>query len=65
LLSNLADCYLKAGQKVRARQYAERALAILDAHKLPASSWSDTDQQRGQIRKGIEQTLAQLGDKHD
>ena len=62
-LSNLADCYLKAGQKALARQYAERALAILDAHTLPASSWSDTDQQRGQIRKGIERTLAQFGDK--
>jgi len=64
-LSNLADCYLKAGQKGLARRYAERALVILDAHMLPASSWSDTDQQRGQIRKGIEQTLAHLGDKHD
>lgn len=64
-LSNLADCYLKAEQKRLARQYAERALVILDAHILPASSWSDTDQQRGQIRKGIERTLAQLGHKHD
>lgn len=64
-LANLADCYLEAGQKNLARQYAERALAILEAHVLPASSWSDTDQQRAQIRKGIDKTLAQLGDKHD
>jgi hypothetical protein len=33
-----------------ATQYAEKALAILEAHKLPASSWTDTDEYRGEVR---------------
>jgi pimeloyl-ACP methyl ester carboxylesterase len=57
--SNLADAYLAGGQKDLARQYAEKALALLDSHKAPASSWSDTDQRRGEIRHSAEQTLAQ------
>jgi tetratricopeptide (TPR) repeat protein len=57
--SNLADAYLADGQKDLARQYAEKALALLDSHKAPASSWSDTDQRRGEIRHSAEQTLAQ------
>src|SRR5439155_900434 len=35
---NLAEAYLKDGQKDLARQHAEKALAILDAHTVPASS---------------------------
>ncbi len=35
---NLAAAYLKVGQKDLARQHAEKALAILDAHAVPASS---------------------------
>jgi pimeloyl-ACP methyl ester carboxylesterase len=57
--SNLADAYLADGQKDVARQYAEKALALLDSHKAPASSWSDTDQRRGEIRHSAEKTLAQ------
>jgi len=57
--SNLADAYLADGQKDLARQYAEKALALLDSHNAPASSWSDTDQRRGEIRHSAEQTLAQ------
>jgi tetratricopeptide (TPR) repeat protein len=57
--SNLADAYLADGQKDFARQYAEKALSLLDSHKAPASSWSDTDQRRGEIRHSAEQTLAQ------
>jgi tetratricopeptide (TPR) repeat protein len=56
---NLADAYLADGQKDLARQYAEKALALLDSHKAPLSSWSDTDQRRGEIRHSAEQTLAQ------
>src|SRR5881227_1342588 len=48
---NLADAYLQDGQKDLAKQYAEKALAILDAHKVPASSWTDTDQYRGEVRR--------------
>ncbi|HEX6502857.1 MAG TPA: alpha/beta fold hydrolase [Terriglobales bacterium] len=56
---NLADAYLADGQKDLARQYAEQALVLLDSHKAPLSSWSDTDQRRGEIRRSIEQTLTQ------
>jgi len=56
--SNLADAYLADGQKQLARQYAEKALALLDSHAAPASSWSDTEERRGVIRRGVEQTLA-------
>jgi tetratricopeptide (TPR) repeat protein len=56
--SNLADAYLADGQKDLARQYAEKALAMLDSHRAPLSSWSDTEERRGEIRHSAEQTLA-------
>jgi dienelactone hydrolase len=56
---NLAAAYVADGQKDLARQYAEKSLALLDSHKAPASSWSDTDQRRGEIRHGAEEALAQ------
>ena len=46
-----------------ARQYAEKALAILASHKVPASSWTDTDEYRGEIRRGAQKTLNQLSEK--
>jgi dienelactone hydrolase len=58
--ANLADAYLANGQKELARQYAEKALALLDSHSLPASSWSDTEPRRGRIRHGLERTLKKL-----
>src|SRR5437899_5626468 len=60
---NLADAYLKDGQKDLARQYAEKALALLDSHAVPASSWSDTERRRGEIRKDVEQVLKKLNEK--
>jgi hypothetical protein len=57
---SLAGAYLKDGQKDLARQHAEKALAILDAHKGPASSWTDTEEYRGEIRRDAEKTLKQL-----
>ena len=36
--ANLADAYLADGQKDLARQYAEKALAMLDSHAAPLSS---------------------------
>lgn len=51
--SNLADAYLADGQKELAHRCAEKALALLDAHQSPASSWSNTEQRREEIRKGI------------
>jgi len=49
---NLADAYLEAGQKELARQYVQKALALLDSHTAPLSSWSDTKERRAEIRQG-------------
>jgi dienelactone hydrolase len=57
---NLAGAFLADGQKDLARQYAEKALALLDSHTLPASSWSDTEPRRGEIRRDLQQTLKKL-----
>ena len=57
---NLADAYLADGQKELARQYAEKALAMLDSHTAALSSWSDTEQRRGEIRRSAQQTLKKL-----
>jgi tetratricopeptide (TPR) repeat protein len=61
---NLADAYLKNGQKDLARQYAEKALAMIDSHKAPLSSWSDTEQRRAEIRIGVQDTLKELNEAH-
>jgi dienelactone hydrolase len=57
---NLADAYLAAGQKELARQHAEKALALLDAHTVPASSWADTEPYRGEVRRGVQKVLKTL-----
>jgi len=59
---NLADAYLADGQKELARQYAEKALALLDSHAAPLSSWSDTEQRRGEIRRSAQETLKKLSE---
>jgi tetratricopeptide (TPR) repeat protein len=61
---NLADAYLKNGQKDLARQYAEKALAMIDSHEAPLSSWSDTEQRRAEIRGGVQDTLKELNAAH-
>jgi hypothetical protein len=61
----LAEAYLADAQKELARQHADKALALLDSHKLPASSWTDTEQYRGEIRKGAEKVLKQLTANHN
>ncbi|MDQ3746000.1 MAG: hypothetical protein M3444_16625 [Acidobacteriota bacterium] len=58
----LAEAYLRDGQKALARQHAEKALALLDSHAAPASSWTDTEQYRGEIRRGAQQVLKKSGD---
>jgi dienelactone hydrolase len=60
--ANLAEAYLEDGQKDLSRQNAEKALALLDSHAAPASSWSDTEQRRGEIRNGVEQVLKKVGE---
>ena len=57
---NLADAYLQDGQKDLARQLAQEALAMIDSHKAPLSSWSDTEQRRAEIRDGVQATLKKL-----
>src|SRR6266446_894630 len=61
---NLADVYLADGQKELARQYAEKALAMLDSHAAPLSSWSDTEQRRGEIRHDAQEVLKKLDVAH-
>jgi hypothetical protein len=58
---DLADAYLADGQNNLARQYAEKVVALLDSHAAPASSWSDTEQRRGEIRRDAEQVLKKVG----
>ncbi len=57
---NLADAYLQDGQKDLARQYAEKALALIDSHAAPLSSWSDTEQRRAEIRNSAQDVLKRL-----
>jgi hypothetical protein len=57
---DLADAYLADGQKDLARKYAEKALTLLDSHTAPASSWTDTEQYRGEIRRDAQKVLKKL-----
>jgi hypothetical protein len=43
--------------------HAQRVLSLLDSHAAPASSWSDTEQRRGEIRKSAEETLKKASEK--
>jgi formylglycine-generating enzyme required for sulfatase activity len=57
---NLADAYLKIGDKALALQYAQKTLAMIDSHAAPLSSWSDTEQRRAEIRSSVEDLLKKL-----
>jgi len=63
LQTDVADAYLAIGQKDMAREHAQRALALLDSHVAPASSWSDTEQRRSEIRRSAQETLKKLNAK--
>ncbi len=60
---SLAGAYLADGHKELARQYAAKALALLDSHTVPASSWSDTEPKRDRIRHSAERTLAHASER--
>jgi len=45
------------------REHAEKAMAILDAQTVPASSGIDTEEYRSEIRRSVQQTLKKLGEK--
>jgi dienelactone hydrolase len=55
--TDLADGYLANGQPDLAGQHARTALALLDSHAGPASSWSDTEPRRRVIREDAQGTL--------
>jgi len=57
---DLADAYQADGQYDLARQLAEKALALLGAHTSPASSWSDTEPRRGEIRRDAQNVLKKV-----
>lgn len=63
LQTDIADACLANGQKDLAREHAQKALTLLDSHATPASSWSDTEQRRGEIRKSAEETLKKATEK--
>ena len=54
---NLADAYLADGQKDLARQYAVKSIELLDRPGVPASTWANTEQYRGEIRRDAEKVL--------
>lgn len=58
---SLAEAYLANGQIEQARQEAHKALAMLAVPHQAASSWTDTAQYRGEIRKGAQQVLDKAG----
>jgi formylglycine-generating enzyme required for sulfatase activity len=58
--ANLADAYFQAGDNTLALQYAEKALAMIDSHTAPLSSWSDTEQRRAEVRSGVEDLLKKV-----
>jgi formylglycine-generating enzyme required for sulfatase activity/dienelactone hydrolase len=60
-LTTLADAYWADGQKELARRYAGKALALLDTRAVPASSWSDTEPRRSEIRRDAEGMLKKPG----
>jgi hypothetical protein len=45
-------------------QHAEKALALLDSHTVRASSWTDTEPYRGEIRHSVQDVLKKLGAAH-
>ena len=61
--NDLADAYLANGEKDMARAHAQKALELLHSHAAPASSWSDTEERRGEIRKAAEETLKKTSGK--
>jgi pimeloyl-ACP methyl ester carboxylesterase len=54
---NLADAYLADGQKDLARQYALKAIELLNRPGLPASTWANTEQYRNEIRRDAEKMI--------
>src|SRR5439155_17682620 len=62
--ANLAEAYSRDGQEDLAREYAKKALALLDCHPMPASSWANTEQLRGEIRRSAQPVLKKVSADH-
>jgi dienelactone hydrolase len=58
---NLSEAYLQNGQKDLARREANTALEMLGARQAPASTWSDTEEFRGELRRGAQDVIAKAG----
>lgn len=58
---NLSEAYLQDGQKDLARQHADTSLEMLNARAAPASSWSDTEEFRGELVHGAQMVLEKTG----
>lgn len=63
LQTDIADACLANGQKDLAREHAQKALTLLDSHTAPVSSWSDTEQRRGEVRISAQDTLKKISEK--
>jgi len=48
---------------VTAKERFPFKLKLLDSHAAPASSWSDTEQRRGEIRHDLEDVLKKTAQK--
>jgi len=59
--SDLANGYLASGRPDLALPQAKAALALLDSHAAPASSWSDTEPRRAVIRDDAERAVEKAG----
>jgi helix-turn-helix protein/tetratricopeptide repeat protein len=56
---NLADAYLKNGQKDLARTYAEKALAMLDSHAAPLAVATTSKGYQTTVRNPTELSLSE------
>jgi pimeloyl-ACP methyl ester carboxylesterase len=63
LQTDIADACLANGQKDQAREHAQKALALLDSHAAPVSSWSNTEQRRSEVRISAQDTLKKLSEQ--
>ena len=57
---SLAEAYLADGEKELAREFAEKSLSQLGTPGTQASSWTNTDEYRSEIRIGAQHVLNKL-----
>jgi tetratricopeptide (TPR) repeat protein len=57
---SLGEAYLADGEMELAREFAKKSLSQLGTPGSPASSWTNTNEYRGEIRKGAQHVLDKL-----